>query len=401
MVYILALSQFQWLMNVNCEEIDGIFESSDYWNVIDKPVMSNGHIGFVPYGNSIYMNGLYTGHGHKGNSHRARLPNYGYMQFEPCSPETNFVGSAKCSYALDINNGVFRTKTSLSDGQFTVEQFQYAHRYYETAIVNQIRLKRNKVSSSNGKWIEIQFFIDKKPNFTFNFQIVETFQLHLSTSNDQNSDDIIINSLKSIKILDQTVVILEATTTELEDPKYQPSLTTVTVLYEKIPNLIMLLPQENEMEFTWITLIQHNSTNIEETFQEIHKQKNNLFSMHANEWIHFWTNNKISAIGNDYLTNAIQASIYALVSSLPSLNTSQPRSWFYGLSPAGIGLDRQQEVYNGHSFWDTEIWMQPTVLLLEPAWSKELLNYRYLMRRTARDNAAETGYKGYRSDMAF
>lgn len=202
-----------------------------------------------------------------------------------------------------------------------------------------------------------------------------------------------------MQILNKSIVLLEATTTESENSEYQPHLTTVSVLYEKIPDFITLLSQQNEMEFTWITLIQHNSSNIEETFQEIHKQKNQLFSMHTNEWTHFWINNQISAIGNDYLTNAIQASIYALVSSLPSLNTSQPRSWYYGLSPAGMGLDREQEVYNGHSFWDTEMWMQPTVLLLEPAWSRELLNYRYLMRRTARENAAKTGYKGYRFDM--
>lgn len=156
-LHILALSQLiilcQWTIDVNCVQSNGIFESSDYWNIIDKPVMSNGHIGFVPYGNSIYMNGLYTGH--EDNSHRARLPNYGYIQFEPCSRafDMNSMGSNKCSYALDINNGIFRTQTDLSDGQFTVEQLQYAHRYYETAIVNQIRLKRNNVSLASGKWI--------------------------------------------------------------------------------------------------------------------------------------------------------------------------------------------------------------------------------------------------------
>lgn len=132
---------------------NGVFESTNYWEVIDKPVMSNGHIGFVPYGESVYMNGLYTGR--EDNSHRARIPNYANIQFEPCSRASKVYsnGSGTCSYALDIFNGVFRTQTNSRDGLFTVEQIQYVHRYFETAIVNHIRLERGVVSDgrANGK----------------------------------------------------------------------------------------------------------------------------------------------------------------------------------------------------------------------------------------------------------
>lgn len=130
---------------VKCERNRGIFESADYWNVTDRPVMANGHIGFVPYGDSVYMNGFYNGF--KGDSHRARIPNYANVQFNPCS-ERNHRNST-CSYTLDINDGVFRTRTQLHDGQFTVVQTQYAHRYYETALVNQIHLKRNQRTTKN------------------------------------------------------------------------------------------------------------------------------------------------------------------------------------------------------------------------------------------------------------
>lgn len=126
----------------------GVFVSNNFWNVNDKPVLANGHVGFIPYGDSIYMNGLYNGL--KGDSHRARIPNYRNIQFEPCTQSAN--DSKTCSYALDIYNGVFRTQVQLNDGDFLVEHIQYAHRYYETALVNQIRLKRNQVSTEdNGK----------------------------------------------------------------------------------------------------------------------------------------------------------------------------------------------------------------------------------------------------------
>lgn len=221
-------------------------------------------------------------------------------------------------------------------------------------------------------------------------------QVRLLHSNGANSDDITIKSTRSIKILDKLATIVEATTSISEDPLYQPNLTAFTVLYEQIPDTIQLLPNQNEANFIWITILQSNASNIDEEFRKIHEHKNDLVTSHINEWTKFWTKIKITAKGNDYLTNAIQASQFALASSMPSLNRSQPKSIFYGLCAAGLGLNRKQEVYNGHSFWDTEIWMQPSILLLEPEWSQQLLNYRHSMRHTAHMNAINTGYHGYR-----
>lgn len=136
---------------------NGIFESSNFWMVDNKPVLSNGHIGVVPYGESVYMNGLYNGY--EGNSHRAKIPNYGNVQFDPCTPNAPKV-SETCSYALDIYDGLFRTRVQVNGGAFTVEQIQYAHRYHETAIVNHIRLKRNGQGSqqANGENISLRRF---------------------------------------------------------------------------------------------------------------------------------------------------------------------------------------------------------------------------------------------------
>lgn len=127
---------------IESESKRSIFTSTDFWNVVDKPVLANGHIGFVPYGDSISMNGLYNGF--KGDSHRASIPNYANVQFEPCTEQsTNNV--ELCTYALDIYNGVFRTEIQLNDGSVSVEHIQYAHRYHETALINQIRLTRNSI----------------------------------------------------------------------------------------------------------------------------------------------------------------------------------------------------------------------------------------------------------------
>lgn len=195
--------------------------------------------------------------------------------------------------------------------------------------------------------------------------------------------------------MNRTVILLEASTTTIEDPAYQTEFSNVSILYEQVPEMIELLPNQNFAEYTFITIIQSNSSNIEGTFQHLHEIESELLELHAKEWHKFWQEKEISVEGDDELSKVIHASLYAIASSLPSLNTSQPRSTFYGLSPSGLDSD----VYKGHSFWDTETWMHPVVLLLEPLWSQELLNYRYLMRNAAYDNAINTGYKGYRYHM--
>lgn len=62
----------------------------------------------------------------------------------------------------------------------------------------------------------------------------------------------------------------------------------------------------------------------------------------------------------------------------------------YSLSPMGLsGLG-----YNGHVFWDTELWMYPPLLALQPGIAKSLLEYRYERLDAARQNAFSHGYKG-------
>lgn len=226
--------------------------------------------------------------------------------------------------------------------------------------------------------------------------ISATLQLHLSQKTNFNSDDLVKKSSKSSQILNKPVVIIEAQTKLVEDPLYQSNLSTVSILYEQVPSTIDLLPEQTETEYIWITLIERDSTDIEEIFKEIHENEQDLLKSHTNEWRQFWDEKRISAEGNVDLSNSIDASLFALASALPSLNTSTTRSRFYGLSPSGLGLDRASENYQGHSFWDTEVWMHPPILLLQPKWSEELLNYRHFLRDAAHDNAIKTGYKGTR-----
>src|SRR6201996_9211852 len=62
----------------------------------------------------------------------------------------------------------------------------------------------------------------------------------------------------------------------------------------------------------------------------------------------------------------------------------------YSLSPMGLsGLG-----YNGHTFCDTEIWLYPALLPLQPKIAASLMEYRYKRLPAALKNAADHGYKG-------
>jgi trehalose/maltose hydrolase-like predicted phosphorylase len=50
--------------------------------------------------------------------------------------------------------------------------------------------------------------------------------------------------------------------------------------------------------------------------------------------------------------------------------------------------------YNGHVFWDTEIYMYPPLLLLQPQLAKTLIDYRFDRLEQAKQNAWDLGYKG-------
>lgn len=62
------------------------------------------------------------------------------------------------------------------------------------------------------------------------------------------------------------------------------------------------------------------------------------------------------------------------------------------LSIAPMGLSSQS--YNGHIFWDSELWMFPPLLLLNQDIARSLVNYRSDRLGKAKEKAINFGYKG-------
>jgi len=94
----------------------------------------------------------------------------------------------------------------------------------------------------------------------------------------------------------------------------------------------------------------------------------------------FWKHNEISLSGDDQSTAILEYCIFCLDANCPSdQRLSIPAK---GLSGEG---------YEGHYFWDTEIYLIPFFSLTDPIKARQLLLYRYSIFSSCRKEAARLG----------
>jgi trehalose/maltose hydrolase-like predicted phosphorylase len=107
-----------------------------------------------------------------------------------------------------------------------------------------------------------------------------------------------------------------------------------------------------------------------------------LLQRHLAEWEKLWKSD-IVIEGDVQVQKDVRFALYHLYSFVRE-------GTGYSLSPMGLsGLG-----YNGHVFWDTELWMYPPLLMLQPQIAKSVLEYRFNRLAAAKQNAFSHGYKG-------
>jgi len=107
-----------------------------------------------------------------------------------------------------------------------------------------------------------------------------------------------------------------------------------------------------------------------------------LLQFHTNAWNELWKSD-ITIEGDAQAQQDVHSMLYHLYSF-----TREGTS----LSPSPMGLSGLG--YNGHVFWDTELWMYPAMLVLHPELAKSMIEYRYQRLDAAKRNAFSKGYKG-------
>ena len=111
--------------------------------------------------------------------------------------------------------------------------------------------------------------------------------------------------------------------------------------------------------------------------------KERLITAHEAAWEALWEGGDIVIEGDPITQKDLRNMLYHLYAFVREGSG-------YSLSPMGLsGLG-----YNGHVFWDTEIWMFPPLLVLQPQLARSLVDYRFDRLEAAKRNAYNHGYKG-------
>nr|XP_044250939.1 protein-glucosylgalactosylhydroxylysine glucosidase [Drosophila takahashii] len=347
------------------------------------PTLGNGHLGYTVFGDAIFMNGVYNGAG--GNSKRARIPNWLNISTEVCDrfgcATGNDVDINGTSYEMDLRDGYFRVLTTYKTLGISVEQKTYPHKFYNRALVYEV--VANRLSSRNSRINSPKFL--KLTHFPGNYS--DAF------------DFVVVNNGSSASGDFRT---LRGRTKILEQEKFQPDPQEIFVLFsESLEEPLKLQWPTWQDQFTHrviITIDREESVARKELQDVLQLSSRNLLQKHTESWNSFWDNEFSIEIRGDALelSQIVNAGIFYLVSSLPSIETNQKNEPFYGLSPTGLGRGNLESDYQGHNFWDTEIWMLPIVSLFGYEYAKQVIDYRSRKLEAAKYHANLTGYKGAR-----
>jgi trehalose/maltose hydrolase-like predicted phosphorylase len=107
-----------------------------------------------------------------------------------------------------------------------------------------------------------------------------------------------------------------------------------------------------------------------------------LIMFHNKAWDELWKSD-IAINGDAQAQQDVHSMLYHLYSFVREGTAYSP-------SPMGLsGLG-----YNGHVFWDADLWMFPALLVLHPELAKSVIDYRYERLEAAKKNAFANGYKG-------
>jgi trehalose/maltose hydrolase-like predicted phosphorylase len=118
--------------------------------------------------------------------------------------------------------------------------------------------------------------------------------------------------------------------------------------------------------------------------------RDRLLNFHNKAWDELWKSDIVIDAASAATTSEAaqsQQDIHSMLYHLYSFSREGT-----ALSPSPMGLSGLG--YNGHVFWDTDLWMFPAMLVMHPELAKSMVEYRYQRLDAAKRNAFSKGYKG-------
>jgi protein-glucosylgalactosylhydroxylysine glucosidase len=341
------INQFNALYS---ENDDGHLNTEGYPGIY-LPLLGNGYFSHSKgvRSDTYFISGVFNNET-TSPSHRARIP----ATLAVTIPNTTTTGTL-----LDMKEGSYFRQGLVGNTGATYELKWYAHMERKHLYV-------------------MEFLVD--------FADSSEDSVTISFENHQGlpSEDIHFNS-KPISFLDRSITLQCGTTTI---PETSDSETIeVCVASTDLPATLTVARGDDKKIVTFITSVHTSidtsyspetegplaSVTLSCLFNALKFQQTSdplsspLYESHVDQWNQLWKSG-IEVLNPDTSFDAgyaINASLFAMLSSVRE-------DWPHGLAPGGL-----TNYYNGHSFWDTETWMYPSLLLLYPSLGRSLMQYRY------------------------
>ena len=341
--------------------------------------IGNGYVSTRIFHDSIYLAGVFSGYLNVTPSHRARIPST--VNFTVDYNVTDYGFSELIGLALDLEYAVFYMRTNYTSKQSNndqspcgavIEQRWYAHQEYRQLLVSEIIVTPwGYNNSQNTTTMTIPLLNTPGP-----------FSADIAFTSYRNS-----TSDSSPNVFDGLITKAETNTSLQVQIGYSssPIPSTLTVSTSSSSTFYFLSTFRTSLDSTQPALDSFID------FQSLYKIRTTLYSSHINAMtshhtcslVHLTAENSTIAPEIEKLSRAVNSSLYYILSAIR-------QDWPWGLSPGGLASNG----YNGHSFWDTETWMYPTILIFYPELAKALLEYRFHTISGAQIKAQGDGYRG-------
>ncbi|WP_320019229.1 hypothetical protein [Labilibaculum manganireducens] len=355
-----------------------MIEANDYTNYTGISV-ANGRIGILPSAEpgktkSIILNNVYDKESEFGVSKVLLGINFANLQIVVDQDTLSFADCSNWKQVLNMKSATFTT----------------SYRFKEYAEISFTLYALRGMPYSGLVDVKIKS-LQKKLNIVVNGQIICP-----SEYKDVTSDFRILQDLDARMPILQTVAkspfgkhdlaTSAAFIFEGETPDLKHNLKD---LFTNELGFSKSLKNDEEYKFAWCGSV-CTSQNFTDPKSESERMvifqllgnKQAVINRHKELWSELWKGD-IEIEGDPESQQDIRLALYHLYSFARDDSN---------LSIAPMGLSSQ--AYNGHVFWDTELWMFPPLLVFNQKIAKSLLNYRFDRLEMARKKAQNYGYTG-------
>eukprot|EP01127_Copromyxa_protea_P017514 TRINITY_DN5342_c0_g1_i1.p1 TRINITY_DN5342_c0_g1~~TRINITY_DN5342_c0_g1_i1.p1 ORF type:complete len:782 (+),score=101.11 TRINITY_DN5342_c0_g1_i1:33-2378(+) len=357
------------------------------------PYIGNGYVATVVGSDTIYLSGVFNGDNEK-NDTDTNSTSFGQTFFSgshrAAFPGTNGISikGERLGSALDMANATFYRRIIVGWANVEVEQRWYAHRLRRSLLVHEIFVNNSRNPEEQS--IELSLNTRDSPDLVAEMLHVEYGSCYLSKWRTINS----INGKQNV----------------------------VAIATSPLPSILKVDPLTSKT-FYFLTVLRSSLDSLNPTedalhdFNEALKNVASLHQTHVQAWSQLWKSHvslkpetfmkekvlpdgtkvfEIESPGEEKISQDGTKVSEISLSSYYYLLSSLRIDWPLSLSSGSLSSN----LNNGHTGWDTEIWMFPPLLLCSPDVAKSLLQYRVNRIGEANKIAASSGFSGIRFPFA-